>query len=174
MKSALTLTTVFVLFLGSIALGYELLTADADVEAVEPVTCEMRTLKAGDVISPNQVRVSSLNSSSISGLANRVLIDLGRHGFAPGTIANAEIDEPVRDVTILTDDPKHPAVRLLAAQFKDTVEFADPIDPDQEGLTVVLGQKYKGLKKKPPREAKLKEDLDWCVPVVVETEVEGS
>lgn len=132
----------------------------------EPVaTCRPSVVAAGAEIDSNMVTVNVFNASERSGLANRVQIDLQKNGFLGGTIANNTSKARPGRVAILTNDRKDPRVRLVAAQFRDKVKVVKPDIPVDGGVTVVVGEKYSGLKKKPRTSMKSDRRLSVCVPV---------
>ena len=167
LTSQLTLAAAAVVFLGGTAYGVKLATAPADTTPPGP-TCEARTVAAGEPVTANLVKVNVYNSSERSGLANRVNINLQRKGFLGGKIGNAsDLGEiPVKHVTIVTNDRDEPQAKLLAAQFKDDVGFAPPKGDLDDGVTIVVGDDYNGLKGKAARSVKADRVLQFCLPIV--------
>lgn len=165
LRTQLTLAAAVVLFLGGTAYGVKLATAPADTASTGP-TCEARTVKSGENVTPNLIKVNVFNSSQRSGLANRVNINLQRKGFLGGKIGNSTGGITTRTVTIVTTDKNSPTVQLVARQFKDEVKFAGPKETLAGGVTVVVGDDYNGLKKKASRAVKSDRSLDFCLPIV--------
>lgn len=147
--------------------GFRLLTAEADAGPAEP-TCETRVVAADEEVTSNLVKVNVYNSSSVAGLANRVSINLQRRGFLAGQIGNYEGDLDVKAVTVLTDDPDDPRVRLVRAQFED-VEIADP-DPSlpSDAISVIVGDDYEELGKD-VRSTENDREFTVCLPILPET-----
>lgn len=159
---------VAVFILGSL-IGVKLLFAKAPPlptdDTAAASSCERRTIKSGGMLIASQVTVSVYNASAISGLANRTRINLQAHGFRPGTVANAPKGTTARNVTVLTKDRTAPSARLVAAQFKGKVKFATPKTTISSGVRVVIGKKYKGLKKKYPKSTRANKATQVCIQV---------
>ncbi len=164
-KQALTMTALIAVFVGGTFWGIQLLTAQADTVDTTVATCKDHTVKTGEKVTTNLVSVNVLNSSQKSGLANRVQINMQRNGFLAGKIGNSPKDVKVKAVTIITDDRKSSPVRLVAKQFKNDVDFVKPTAPLDDGVTIVIGDGFDGLKKKAARSVKANEDLTVCVPL---------
>ncbi|MBC7593836.1 MAG: LytR C-terminal domain-containing protein [Kineosporiaceae bacterium] len=161
----LTLAAVVVVFLASTAYGVKLVTAPVATTAAGP-TCEARTVKAGENVTPNLVKVNVFNASQRSGLANRVNINLQRRGFLGGKIGNDTGGIATKTVTIITSDRADPQVKLLAAQFKDKARYAAPKDTLGSGVTIIVGDGYSGLASKASRSVKSDRTLQFCLPIV--------
>ncbi len=163
-------------FLGAIALlvigtlvGLRLLTASADIEVLE--TCEERTVEPGEAVTPALVPVDVFNASQRAGLANRVSINLQRRGFLPGQVGNSPMEVESDGVTIVTETPEDPRVRLLAAQFGD-VEFVPPAGSDSsENIVVIVGNDTnQDLVDDATSEVEAEEPVSVCLPVAPEVE----
>ena len=161
----LTLAVVVVVFLGSTAYGVKLVTAPAETTAAGP-TCETRTVKTGEDVTPNLVKVNVFNASQRSGLANRVNINLQRRGFLGGIIGNDTGGISTKTITIVTSDRNSPQVKLVAAQFKNKAQYAAPKSKLAGGVTIVVGDDYAGLGKKSGRSVKSDRTLQFCLPIV--------
>lgn len=164
-RTRLILGVVAVIFLGGLVFGIKLLGAPVDSTADGP-TCESRTVAPGEKITTNLVKVNVYNASQRSGLANRVNINLQRKGFLGGKIGNNDWDVTTKTVTILVDDRDDPQVKLVAAQFKDDVQYAPPPASLGDGVTLIVGDDYKGLKDKALREVESDRSLQFCLPLV--------
>lgn len=165
-STPLVLLAAAVVLLGGLFVGFRLLTAEADTGPAEP-TCESRTVAADEEVTSNLVKVNVYNASQVAGLANRVSINLQRRGFLAGQIGNYAGDLEVKAVTVLTDDPDDPRVRLVRAQFED-VEIADP-DPTlpSDAISVIVGDDYEELGKD-VRSTENDREFTVCLPIVPE------
>lgn len=170
-KTTITMTALVLLFIGGSFLGFQLLTSTASTVVVGP-TCEDRTVAEGETLTTNFVTVNVYNSGQRSGIANRAHINLQRNGFLAGEIGNSPGDVEAKAVTILTDDQEAPAVRLVAAQFKNDVEYVEPVTTLEDGVTIVLGDDFNGLEDEPARETVVEEAVSFCVPLDPEVPVE--
>ncbi|CAN5320076.1 hypothetical protein BH09ACT10_BH09ACT10_26680 [soil metagenome] len=164
-KTISTLAALVVILIFGAYTGTKLLIASPNVVKADTATCKDRTLAQGDKLTPNLVPVNVYNSGSTAGLANRVRINLQRKGFLPGVIGNSPGGVVAKAVTILTVDPKAPDAVLVAAQFNGVVEFAAPPAGVAEGVNVVLGNAYAGLKKDAPRAVAVTAPLSICEPI---------
>lgn len=168
---ALTVTVALVVFVVATAVGVRLLLADASTAEAGP-TCVDRTVAEGEKLTPNLVRVHARNASQRAGLANRVSVDLQRRGFLSGSVSNAPGGMKAKRVTILTNDRKDDQVRLVAKQFKDDVDYERPSASTtlEDGVTVVVGQDYSGLKKDAARSVKASAPTTLCLPTAAVVE----
>lgn len=170
LTSGITMTFAVLLFIGGSILGVVLLLQPASTQ-VEEEQCDKHTVQEGDDLTPNLVTLNVFNSGEKAGLANRVSINLQRNGFLAGEVGNAPEDVTASSVTIFAQDPDHPAVKLLAEQFKGKVKVdsvPDELPADSltnEGIAIVIGAKYDGLKKKAPREVESDRAITVCVPL---------
>ncbi len=165
MKRNLTLLGAAVVFVIGLIAGFQLLIAKP-AEPPPPPTCENKTVAAGDELTSNLVTVNVFNASKRSGLANRVNINLQRNGFLGGEIGNDASAAKPAAVTILTNDPDDPQVKLVAAQFKNKVAYAAPDITVDRGVVIVVGDDYSSLKSEPPNSVVAKTAVTTCVPVV--------
>lgn len=164
-KQGITVTTLMLLFVGGTIWGFQLLTSDASTVADPAPTCENRTVKAGDDLTTNFVKVNVYNSGQRSGQANRVQINLQRNGFLAGKIGNSPGGLEAKTVTVITDDPKASEVVLVAKQFKNKVSYEAPTTSLEDGVTIVVGDEFDGLREKPARSVEASKDLTVCVPI---------
>lgn len=161
----LTLAVAVAIFLVGGLLGLRLLTAGtADVVATD--TCTPSTVTAGSELDSNVVTVNVFNASARSGLANRALINLQANGFLGGQIGNSASATKPKRVAILTDDPEDPRVKLVAAQFKDEVEYAPADIQVEDGVIVVIGDDFRGLKAETVTTITTDRDIAVCTPVI--------
>jgi hypothetical protein len=165
----LTLAVALAVFVIGGFTGFRLLTADAGDASTTAPTCKDTTIAAGSELASNVVTVNVFNASTRSGLANRVRIDLQKNGFLGGEIGNSTSAAKPNRVAILTDDPDDPRVKLVAAQFKNDkkdIEYAPADVPVEDGVTVIVGDNYRGLKDEATTTVKSDRDIKVCVPVV--------
>jgi hypothetical protein len=161
----LTLAVAAAIFVFGGLTGFRLLTTSADTADPVP-TCTNKTVKKGERLDSNLVKINVFNASNRSGLANRVTINLQTNGFLGGTIGNNESATKPSRVAILTDDPKGPRVRLVAQQFKDKISYRKPDVTVESGVIVVVGDDYSGLRSKAPTRITSDRDITVCVPTV--------
>lgn len=161
----LTLLGAALVFVVGLVAGFQMLIAKPAEPDPAP-TCETRTVAAGEKLTSNLVTVNVFNASKRSGLANRVNINLQRNGFLGGQIGNNTSSAKPAPVTILTNDPQDPRVKLVAAQFKNKVAYDVPDITVKEGVVIVIGDGFTSLKRKPVSSIVATTDVTTCVPVV--------
>lgn len=144
--------------------GVNLAFSSPEPVAAEP-TCEIKKVAKGDVLSSNLVMVHVYNASKRAGIANRVKINLERRGFLGGLAQNNPGRLPSRNVTVLTRDPKDPRVRLVARQFKGKVDTVTPDFELEDGVAILIGPNYKGLRKAKTK-MRSTADVSVCVPTI--------
>lgn len=144
--------------------GVNLALSGPDTVAAES-TCETKTVAKGEVLSSNLVMVHVYNASRRAGIANRVKINLERRGFLGGVAKNNPGRLRARTVTILTRDPKDPRVKLVARQFKGKVTTVTPDFELEDGVSVLIGPDYKGLRKAGTK-LRATEAVTVCVPSI--------
>jgi hypothetical protein len=163
-RTATLLGAVLVFVVGLLG-GFSLLTQKADTTPTEDL-CENRTVAKGGELTSNLVTVNVYNASNRSGLANRVTINLQRRNFLGGEIGNNPSTAKPKRVAILTTDRDDPRVQLVARQFGKQVVFAEPDVNLPDGVTVIVGDDFKGLAKKAPNAVKSDREITVCLPTV--------
>jgi hypothetical protein len=132
----------------------------------ETEECTQVHVADGEQVDPSRVTVSVLNASGRSGLAAQTMRDLLSYGFGEGDLGNAPSEARVPRVQVWTDDPKNPAVRLVARYVAGRdgepariVEREAPLI----GVNVVIGDRFKSVVQG-PRKLRAKTDSSFCAP----------
>jgi hypothetical protein len=157
LKSALTLAVLAVLVLFAAVWGWGALTEPLPQE--EPVAiCEPTDVAAGGEVRRDQVVVSVFNGSKRSGLAGSTMAQLAERGFVEGQVGDSP--QPAATTQIWSAEPTNPAVLLVQQQFRR----ADIVTGDSlgDGITVVVGEKFKSLKKKQVESVLAEADATYC------------
>ena len=157
LRSALTLAVLALLVLVAAVWGWSALTQPFPQD--EPVAiCEDTTVTAGSEVRRDQVVVSVFNGSGRSGLAGATSAQLTERGFVAGDVGDAPT--PAATTQIWAADPTNPAVSLVASQFKKAkVVEGDALGP---GVVVVVGEKFKSLRKKQVESVVAEADATYC------------
>jgi len=143
LRSAPTLAVLAGLVLAAAVWGWGALTEPLPKD--EPVAiCEPTDVAAGGEVRRDQVVVSVFNGSKRSGLAGSTMAELAERGFVEGDVGDAPL--PAATTQIWSAEPTNPAVLLVQKQFKKAKIV--PGDPIGDGIVVVVGEKFKTLKKK--------------------------
>ncbi len=157
LKSALTLSGLGLLLVVATVWGWAALTKPFPRD--EPIAiCEDASISAGTEVRRDQVVVSVFNGSGRSGLAGSTSSELTERGFVPGDVGDAP--QPAETTQIWSGDPTNPAVLLVKKQFKKAkVVEGDPIGV---GVVVVVGEKFKTLRKKQVESVLAESDTSFC------------
>ena len=143
LRTAITLGVLTLLVLVAAVWGWSALTEPFPED--EPVAiCEDTTVSAGSEVRRDQVVVSVFNGSKRSGLAGATSAQLAERGFVTGDVGDSP--SPAATTQIWADDPTNPAVALVQQQFKKAKVV--PGEAIGVGVVVVVGEKFKNLKKK--------------------------
>lgn len=154
-------------FIVGTGLGVNLAFSEPPAVESQDETCETKSVATGEQLTSNLVMVHVYNTSARAGLANRVKINLERRGFLGGMASNNPGKIAAKNVTILTKDPGDPTVKLVALQFKGKVATAAPdFATEENGVSILIGPDYAGLKKGAKTALKVGQDVAVCVPTV--------
>lgn len=171
LASATTMTLAVLLFIGGTVVGLVLFLQPANTQGKDEEECDNQTVDKGDDLTPNLVTLNIYNSGEKAGQANRASINLQRKGFLAGKVSNAPDDVSAANVTVIAKDRDHPAAKLLSKQFKGKVKVKKvpkgltSDDLSREGIAIVIGPKYNGVKKKAPRKVETDRQISVCVPL---------
>ncbi len=130
---------------------------------VTGTTSQCQTEKVTKRIFRREVTVSVYNGSKRSGLADRTMAELERRSFRPGDVANAPAGIKVTYAQVLSTDEDDPEALLVAKQFRPRANLVVADDEYGPGVDVMLGPRFKKLRKPAPRSLKLDEPIRRCV-----------
>ena len=156
-RSALTQAFLGLLVVVAAAWGWSALTQPFPQE--EPVAiCEDTEISAGTEVRRDEVVVSVFNGSKRSGLASATSAQLAERGFVTGDVGDSPL--PTATTQIWAADPANPAVELVRQQFKK----AKVVTGDQigVGVVVVVGEKFKTLRKQQVESVLAEADATYC------------
>ena len=146
LRTLATLAALGVLLLVAAVWGWSAMTAPFPQRAKPPV-CVDRTIAQGDKVSRDDVTVSVLNAGTRNGLAGLTMDLLVDVGFGEGREGNAPRDTDVERAQIWTDDPRNPAVKLVAAHLGEVRVVRR--EEQAPGVLVVVGDEFEKLAKGP-------------------------
>ena len=162
-RSAITLAGLSLVLVVAAFLGWRALTEPLPADEAPPV-CVDRQVAAGSDVSREQVVVSVFNGSRRSGLAGSTMRQLEDRGFVAGHTGNAPSRFKV--TRIVSGKKSNPAVQLVRRQFKGArIAPGKSLGP---GITVIVGQKYSGLRRKQVESVTAKKDATFCAAAGVE------
>lgn len=143
LRSLLTLGVLGLLLVVAAAWGFSALTRPFPQDD-GPSVCTDRTYAEGERVRRDDVVVSVLNAGSRNGLAGLTLNLFEEAGFAPGQEGNAPRRADVDVAQVWTDDPRSPAVRLVASHLGEDVRVVRR-EPTTAGVQVVVGDGFEDL-----------------------------
>jgi len=152
-------------FVVGTGVGLNLALSSPEPVADEP-TCEIKRVEAGAKLTSNLVMVHVYNTSQRAGLATRVKINLERRNFLGGVAENNPGQLKAKNVSILTTDPDDPRVKLVAAQFKGKVQRVAPDFELEDGISILVGPDYAGMKKGARTQIKAGRAIEVCLPTI--------
>jgi hypothetical protein len=123
--------------------------SDATAGAAPSPTCTTTNVKKGQRLRSRQVTVSVFNAGTTVGLAQSTLRALHRRGFRRGETGNAPSSAKVRFVQVWTTEKNDATARLVARQFGRHTLVKVTRKNLGEGVDVVVGDSFRGLKKAP-------------------------
>lgn len=163
--TGLTLLALVGLVTAAAFYGWQLLFAPAeerDPAGPGTPTCTPVGRDGKARVRARDVTVSVFNAGSVPGLAADTRDRLERRGFRPGEVGNAPDDINIRFVQVWSSVRNDPAARLVALQFgPDTVvRYSD--DDLGEGIDVIVGDRFRGFRKKVTRVLVIGEPENPC------------
>ncbi len=168
LRTAATLGLLTILLLLGLVWGWTQLTQPlpglAGPSSAPADPCTVRTLTKGTRLTPEQVTVSVFNAGETDGLATRTIDQLAVRGFAPGATGNAPGTAAVDTVQIWSNEPRNPAVRLVASNLGGSVEVVPPTGaPLGVGVVVVVGDDFRRVVRGDDS-TRVRSDASVCVP----------
>ncbi len=172
-RTPITLLVLVGILLGAAYYGWqtvinpatEATTTQGPTHASKPTCVKQKQFLKGQEIKAADIVVNVFNAGTISGLAGDALSALHQKGFQMGIAANPPGGVGATNVTVLTDSPQSPEVRLVVSQFlgKVLVRKGPNLAP---GIDVVIGQDFKGIAEKAPTTLRLSHDVTTCLHLV--------
>lgn len=159
LRSAVTLLALAGLLFIAAIWGWQ--AATKPFPSSEPLPlCVDRKVNIGTQVFRDEVAVSVFNGSNRNGLAGATMEQLEERGFvgADSDNAPAKID----GVQIWSDQPRNPAVRLVARQFKSAKIVSG--EKLGRGVVVVVGESFKALRPKEIESVTAVETSTFCSP----------
>jgi hypothetical protein len=165
-KTPITLVVLLGLLVGAVFYGWQtIISPDEKEKAPEvagtPPKCERRTtFKKGQTIRAPDITVNVYNAGIVPGLAGDTLSALVGKGFQGGISDNAPGAQSARNVTIVTDVPESPKVRLVRTQFQGPVRVV----PGElaVGVDVIVGDEFLAVDPNAITFIQLKRNISSC------------
>ena len=96
-------------------------------------------------------------------LDQQTMAALRKRGFRPGDVGNAPATANVRRVAVWSTEENDVEARLVARQFGKRVEVTLAEEDLGPGVDVIVGNKFKGLKKA-KRSVRVQSPQEVCIP----------
>ncbi|MGI8578359.1 MAG: LytR C-terminal domain-containing protein [Nocardioidaceae bacterium] len=166
LRAPITLLVLIGLLLGASYYGWRAITTPTDTSGSSVVTkptCVKRELfHVGQQFKAQDILVNVYNAGSMAGLASETLDILQRRGFKLGVAGNSPSALSADNVTILTDSPLSPAVKLVAMQFNGPVKVTKGphLAP---GIDVIVGNHFRSVNVKAKTSFTLTKPIVSCV-----------
>ncbi len=164
-KTPITLVVLLGLLVGAVFYGWQtIISPDEPAEgptAGAPPTCERKvTFKKGQKIQAQDITVNVYNAGIVPGLAGNTLSALVGKGFQGGVSDNAPGAQSARNVTIMTDVPESPKVRLVRMQFQGPVSVV----PGElaVGVDVIVGDEFRAVDPNATTVIQLRRNISSC------------
>ncbi len=164
-KTPITLVVLLGLLVGAVFYGWQtIISPDEPAEgptAGAPPTCERNvTFKKGQKIQAQDITVNVYNAGIVPGLAGNTLSALVGKGFQGGVSDNAPGAQSARNVTIMTDVPESPKVRLVRMQFQGPVSVV----PGElaVGVDVIVGDEFRAVDPNATTVIQLRRNISSC------------
>lgn len=148
-KTPITLMVLLGLLLGAVFYGWQTIISPDETEKApaapgKPPHCERKaTFKKGQTIRAQDIAVNVYNAGIVPGLAGNTLSALVSKGFKGGVSDNVPGAQSARNVTIMTDVPTSPKVRLVRMQFQGPVRLES--GELGVGVDVIVGDDFRGV-----------------------------
>jgi len=164
-KTPVTLLVLLGLLVGAVFYGWQtIISPDEPAEgptAGAPPMCERKaTFKKGQRILAGDITVNVYNAGIVSGLAGNTLSALVGKGFQGGVSDNAPGAQSARNVTIMTDVPESPKVRLVRMQFQGPVRVV----PGElaVGIDIIVGDEFRAVDPNATTVIQLRRNISSC------------
>ena len=169
LRTPITLLILLVILLGAAYFGWQTVVSPGDDgkdDTADPstdrTTCAKRQVfKKGERFRTADIRINVYNAGSRRGLAGDTLEDLSKQGFKAGVADNAPDGVTARNVTVLTEMPRSPQVRLVIEQFRGKVRLATgrSLAP---GIDVAVGDDFVGVDQQASEVLRLRKPVTTC------------
>lgn len=162
--TAITMVVLCMILVVAGVVGFNTLFAplpgsDDEPSAAPSESCAVDPVKEGRLLRSRQVVVNVFNAGDRGGLAGTTMDALRARGFRGGTIGNAPEGTAVRRVQIWVADGEEDAGRLVAQQFGPKTPVITPDDDMVAGIDVVVGNRFRALKRA-PRAIKVEREVE--------------
>lgn len=162
LRTALTMTLLVGVLLGMGFFGWKATTAKfPTLGGPTKETCQL--WKEKTKVKRGEIAVSVYNGSNRAGLAGDTQRRLLKLGFKPGNTGNAPDGTNVGTVVVWTTTEGDPTAQLVARQFKQKARVVVVEESYGPGPDVILGPKFKGVKRNPPKFQMLAEPKRTCL-----------
>jgi hypothetical protein len=128
-------------------------------------TCSSKQKQVQRVLTRKDVQVSVFNAGDRSGLASETLQKVQKAGFIGGNSGNAPGTAQVPRAAVWTTKENDYSAKLVALAFGPHTPVVVTTTDLGPGIDVLVGNKFKGLDGKAPRQITLPKPIQTCVQV---------
>ncbi len=128
-------------------------------------TCSDVEKEVQGFVKRNEVQVSVFNAGTRDGLAGTTLEELEEAGFRAGNAGNAPKTAKIRQVIVWTTEQDDTAARLAALAFGPRTPVRVTEADLGPGVDVIVGNGFRGLNPKAPKQIRLPKPVEKCIPV---------
>jgi hypothetical protein len=165
LTTAVTLAVLLVVLAAMAIVGFQQAMAPLPSLPSAEETCSAEEKEVQRFIRRNQVQVSVFNAGTRQGLAGTTLERLEEAGFRAGNSGNAPRSAKVRRAAVWTTEKDDRSARLVALAFGKRTRIVVTEQDLGPGVDVLVGNRFKGLKRDAPRRIRLAQSLEKCIPV---------
>jgi len=135
-------------------------TAQTPTKKKKPACTPAKRFKKGQAVRAEDILVNVFNAGVSAGLAGETLDALTSKGFKGGIASNAPEAMSAANVTIVTQEPKSPEVRLVRIQFRGPVKVVKgELSP---GIDVLVGDKFQSVDSTIRTQITLQKNIQAC------------
>ena len=132
--------------------------------STEP-TCSTQGKQVQEFLTRKDVQVSVFNAGTRSGLASETLDKVEAAGFVAGNAGNAPGTADVQRAVVWTTKDNDYSARLVALAFGPRTQVVVTETDLGPGIDVLVGDRFRGLDKKAPRQIRLPKPVETCIEV---------
>jgi LytR cell envelope-related transcriptional attenuator len=165
LTTGITLVALLVVLGAMAAYGIKSALAPLPGASTNAKGCSGTEKEVKKVLRRGEVQVSVFNAGTHSGLAGSTLDQIEAAGFLPGNAGNAPRSTEVRRAVVWTTQPNDSSAELVALALGPGTHIEVTETDLGPGVDVLVGNKFRGLDKKAPKQVRLTKPVETCVKV---------
>ena len=165
LTTGITLVVLVIVLGGMAVYGVKAALAPLPGKSSSKQPCSQTEKQIKKVLKRGEVQVSVFNAGTRNGLAGQTLDQVEGAGFIPGNAGNAPRSAQVRRAVVWTTQPDDPSAKLVAMALGRGTRIEVTRTDLGPGVDVLVGNKFRGLARKAPRQIRLPKPVETCVQV---------